>query len=125
MTVHDPSMDQLDHLLGAEDLAAYLDVPVTTLYAWRCRGEGPPGFRVGKHLRYRKTDVGEWIRFRLEEAQYASRGRTPTPSAGGVVLCGRRVARPSGGPHRTGGRLDRVNYRSVAEEGAPDTHASC
>ncbi len=73
MTAHDPSMDQLDHLLSAEDLAAYLDVPVTTLYAWRYRDKGPPGFRVGKHLRYRKTDVGEWIRIRLEQAQNASR----------------------------------------------------
>jgi len=67
-------MDQPDHLLSAEDLTAYLDVPVTTLYAWRCRDEGPPGFRVGKHFRYRKTDVGKWIRIRLEQAQYASRG---------------------------------------------------
>ncbi len=35
-------MDQLDHLLNAEDLAAYLNVPVTTLYAWRCRYEALP-----------------------------------------------------------------------------------
>lgn len=66
-------MDQLDDLLTTEGLAGYLDVPVTTLYAWRHRGEGPPGFRVGKHLRYRRSDVEEWIRRRLEEAQ--SQGR--------------------------------------------------
>jgi excisionase family DNA binding protein len=65
-------MDQLDELLTTEGLAAYLNVPVTTLYAWRHRGEGPPGFRVGRHLRYRRVDVEEWVRGRLEEAQYTS-----------------------------------------------------
>ncbi|MGH8936884.1 MAG: DNA-binding protein [Acidimicrobiia bacterium] len=28
-------------------------MPAATLYQWRYRGEGPRGFRVGKHLRYR------------------------------------------------------------------------
>ena len=66
-------MDQLDELLTTEGLAGYLDVPVTTLYAWRCRSEGPPGFRVGKHLRYRRSDVEKWIRQRFEEAQSTRR----------------------------------------------------
>lgn len=71
--VHDPDMDQLDQLLSTRDLGVYLDVPVTTLYAWRHRGEGPPAFRVGRHLRYRRVDVEEWIRRRLEEAQFSNR----------------------------------------------------
>lgn len=60
-----------DRLLTAEDLAAFLEVPVKTLYAWRYRGEGPVGFRVGKHIRYRWTDVERWIgdRVRLAEAR--------------------------------------------------------
>lgn len=66
-------MDQLDQLITAQDLALYLEIPVVTLYGWRYRGEGPPAFRVGKHLRYRKADVEEWIRCRLEETQYMSR----------------------------------------------------
>ncbi len=70
-------MDQLDHLLTAQDLAAYLDVPLTTLYAWRYRGEGPAGFRVGKHLRYRRSDVEQWIRERVGESQ-PNRRRPPT-----------------------------------------------
>ncbi len=65
-------MDQLDHLLTSQDLAAYLDVPLTTLYAWRYRGEGPAGFRVGKHLRYRRNDVEQWIELQL---QYSQPGR--------------------------------------------------
>lgn len=60
-------MDTLDQLLTAQQLAGYLDVPVATLYAWRHRQEGPPAFRVGKHLRYRSKDVEEWIRHRVAE----------------------------------------------------------
>jgi predicted DNA-binding transcriptional regulator AlpA len=59
-------MAQLDRLLSAQELAAYLDLPVATLYAWRYRGEGPPGFRVGRHLRYRWGDVVEWIDRQLQ-----------------------------------------------------------
>lgn len=58
-------MDGMDRLLTAQELAAYLDVPVATLYAWRYRGEGPPGFRVGRFLRYRRRDVEEWIEHQL------------------------------------------------------------
>ena len=61
-------MAQLDRLLSAQELAAYLDLPVATLYAWRYRGEGPPGFRVGRHLRYRWGDVVEWIDRQLQGA---------------------------------------------------------
>ena len=42
-------METLDRLLTVEDLADYLGVPVTTLYQWRYRSEGPPGFRVGRY----------------------------------------------------------------------------
>jgi predicted DNA-binding transcriptional regulator AlpA len=44
-------------------------VPVATLYAWRYHREGPPGFRVGRHVRYRWTDVEEWISLRVEASQ--------------------------------------------------------
>ncbi len=54
-------MEHLDQLLTVEDLAEYLDVPVATVYAWRHRRQGPPGFRVGRHLRFRWSDVERWI----------------------------------------------------------------
>jgi len=59
-------MDGLDRLLSVGELAKYLGVPVATLYAWRYRGEGPPGFRVGRHLRYRWSDVQAWIERSIE-----------------------------------------------------------
>lgn len=60
-------MDHLDQLLTAQDLAIYLEVPVATVYVWRHRRQGPPGFKVGRHLRYRVRDVEQWINQRLEE----------------------------------------------------------
>ncbi len=63
---HDQGMHDFEPLLSAQELAAYLDVPLRTLYAWRYRGEGPPGFRVGRHLRYRWRDVEQWMQRQLE-----------------------------------------------------------
>lgn len=59
-------MESLDRLLTVEDLAEYLGVPVATLYAWRYQHQGPRGFRVGRHLRYRWTDIEEWISDRIK-----------------------------------------------------------
>jgi predicted DNA-binding transcriptional regulator AlpA len=62
-------MNDDDRLLSVEDLANFLDVPINTLYAWRYRGEGPVGFRVGKHVRYRWADVEQWIGDRVRVAE--------------------------------------------------------
>ena len=53
--------------MSPEDLADREGVPVPTVYQWRSRGTGPPGFRVGRHVRYRLADVVAW-----EEAQIAA-----------------------------------------------------
>ena len=54
-------MESLNRLVTVQELANYLGVPVTTIYTWRYRHEGPPGFRVGRHLRFRWSDIQEWI----------------------------------------------------------------
>ncbi|SCE99407.1 Helix-turn-helix domain-containing protein [Micromonospora coriariae] len=51
-----------EHLWSVDDVAAYLWVPVETLYQWRKRKYGPPAARVGKHLRYDPNDVRSWFR---------------------------------------------------------------
>ncbi|MEX1092377.1 MAG: helix-turn-helix domain-containing protein [Acidimicrobiia bacterium] len=78
-------MDHLDRLLTVAELADYLGVPPATLYQWRYRREGPPGFRVGRHLRYRWSDINGWIESRLDPH--------PSESASDVV---RRVAKGGG-----------------------------
>ena len=47
--------------LTPQQLATYLEVPVKTLYGWRYQRKGPPGFRVGRHLRHLRSDVQRWI----------------------------------------------------------------
>ncbi len=48
-------------LWTVQDVSEYLRVPVQTLYSWRQTGYGPPCRRVGKHLRYRPSDVATWL----------------------------------------------------------------
>ncbi|MBN0039477.1 helix-turn-helix domain-containing protein [Cellulosimicrobium cellulans] len=43
------------------EVAGQLGVPVKTIYVWRTRGKGPRGIRVGKHLRYRQSDIDAWL----------------------------------------------------------------
>lgn len=57
-----------DRLLRVQELAEYLGVPVATLYQWRYRGEGPAGFRVGRHLRYRWSEVEAWIERQIADS---------------------------------------------------------
>ena len=54
-------------LVTIEELSEFLQVPVKTLYDWRHRGLGPPGLRVGRHVRYRQADVDAWLDRCLDE----------------------------------------------------------
>lgn len=50
-----------ERLVSPGELAAYLAVPVETVYGWRSKGVGPRGLRVGKHVRHRKADIERWL----------------------------------------------------------------
>jgi excisionase family DNA binding protein len=52
---------QLPKLLSVRDLATYLDVPVSTVYHWRHKQQGPPAVRYGKRLAFRADDVARWL----------------------------------------------------------------
>ena len=52
---------EVPEIMDPDQLAAYLNVPVATVYAWRARGRGPRGARVGRHVRYRRVDVDAWL----------------------------------------------------------------
>lgn len=54
-------MSTSDRLWGIKDVAAYLDVPVQTVYQWRSKDYGPPGVRVGRYVKYRPEDVRAWV----------------------------------------------------------------
>lgn len=51
--------------LSLSELAEQLHVSVQTLYDLRSQGRGPTGFRVGRHLRFRHSEIQAWLQ-RLE-----------------------------------------------------------
>ena len=53
-------------LLSPEELASLLGVPLSTIYGWRSRRQGPTGFRVGRHVRYSLEDVHAWLESRRD-----------------------------------------------------------
>jgi excisionase family DNA binding protein len=61
-------MKDSEQLLTVTQLATFLQVPHTTLYGWRYKGEGPPGLKVGRYVRYRKRDVERWLDTRATPA---------------------------------------------------------
>ena len=48
-------------LWSATEVAEYCGVPVSTVYAWRRRGVGPPAISVGKYLRFDPDDLRVWL----------------------------------------------------------------
>jgi excisionase family DNA binding protein len=48
-------------LASPREVSEYLRIPTHTLSQWRHRGIGPKFSRVGKHVRYRWSDVEAWI----------------------------------------------------------------
>lgn len=51
----------LEPLLDVGELAAYLGVPVSTVYDWRVLDLGPRANRFGKHLESAVSDVRAWV----------------------------------------------------------------
>ena len=50
-----------DDLLTIAEVADLLRVPVATLRYWRHLGTGPHSFRIGRSVRYWRTEVIRWI----------------------------------------------------------------
>ena len=62
--------ETLDTVLSLSELAARLRVSVQTIYDLRSQGRGPRGFRVGRELRFRASEIDAWLA-RMEEADAA------------------------------------------------------
>ncbi|MET9177776.1 helix-turn-helix domain-containing protein [Kitasatospora aureofaciens] len=54
--------------LEPQDIAELFKVPLETVYQWRRKRTGPPGFRVGRHLRYHPDAVAQWAQNQEEAA---------------------------------------------------------
>lgn len=54
-------LDNVRPLATAQEIADYLGVPLTTVYAWSSRGGGPRLMKVGRHLRARWSDIDSYL----------------------------------------------------------------
>jgi predicted DNA-binding transcriptional regulator AlpA len=50
-----------DEILNEREAAEFLKVSCRTLQAWRCARVGPLFVRVGRSVRYRRSDLFDWI----------------------------------------------------------------
>jgi len=52
----------MEKLLSTDELAEYLGIPKGTLYNWNSRGDNTiPRYPVGRHVKYRVSDVEKWL----------------------------------------------------------------
>lgn len=51
----------MSELLNGKKLSEMLGVPEGTLTDWRYKGTGPKFVKIGKHVRYRVSDVEAWL----------------------------------------------------------------
>jgi hypothetical protein len=51
----------MPELMSQEEVAALFDVTVPVLANWRCAGKGPKFVKLGGRVKYRKSDVVEFI----------------------------------------------------------------
>jgi len=50
-----------DRWLSVEEIAAYLGIVRESVYRWVVR-RGMPGHKVGRHWKFRREEVDEWVR---------------------------------------------------------------
>jgi excisionase family DNA binding protein len=62
-TRHDTAVlpEGMEPLMGIEEVASYLRVPVATVRKWNHLGTGPRPLKIGRHVRYEPAAVREWV----------------------------------------------------------------
>jgi excisionase family DNA binding protein len=56
-----PRFDLIEQVLSLSQLCEHLQVSAQTIYDLRSQGRGPRGFRVGRELRFRISEVDAWL----------------------------------------------------------------
>jgi excisionase family DNA binding protein len=51
-----------------DEVAALLKVPKATVYRWTSDGSGPPFYKIGRHNRWKRSEVLAWFDSRQDEA---------------------------------------------------------
>ena len=58
-----------DTMLTLQEACRLLRVPEGTLRYWRHLGAGPKSFKIGRHVRYWKTDLIHWLSDQTDNPQ--------------------------------------------------------
>jgi excisionase family DNA binding protein len=107
MSATPAAKEPTDPLLTIDEAANYLAIPKATLYTWRTRraGFGPRAIKMGGCLRFRRSDLDDWI-LAHQEAVVAS----PTPHEG--VPAGKALQPAGHAPSDAEIQTDSVRGRS-------------
>lgn len=55
-----------DEYLSQQDVSERYQISVYSLARWRATGEGPRFYRMGRRIRYARSDIEAWLRETLE-----------------------------------------------------------
>jgi hypothetical protein len=64
-----PSTSLGDEMLSLQEACRLLRVPEGTLRYWRHLGAGPRSFKIGRHVRYWRTDLILWLTEQTDRPQ--------------------------------------------------------
>ena len=56
-----PTLSLVDGVLSLSELCTQLHVKAQTIYDLRSQGRGPRGFRVGRELHFRVSEIDAWL----------------------------------------------------------------
>lgn len=73
--------DLNERWLSRQELAYRYGLPVKTIAQWASKGTGPLYARMGRHVRYRLSDVVDWESARIDDLREAADPATPTERA--------------------------------------------
>jgi excisionase family DNA binding protein len=68
------TLDVGERLMSITDLSQMLGVPIHTLCRWRHKGDGPVGYRTGRHVKYRRATVEAWLETQTDKRLTHQRG---------------------------------------------------
>lgn len=62
----------MEPMMTPTQVAEWLDVSTNTLSQWRYMRSGPAFYKVGRHVRYKQSEVSAWLDAQAGEARGAA-----------------------------------------------------